>query len=714
MEVAPKLTLFGRIQNNMINAIVLQSFTFLSILVGLSFMHIFDVGLSPVMLVEGGLTSILLFLFVFRKYVSTKEKAMLVCTTVFGVGICTIHLQGLASPGLFLFLCSTAIACVFINPVTGLFLCILGTMVTVTYFTLVNVFEHTFLLTNSTNHSMLLWLTMIATYLYLSFMLCVLIGRLTSIVSKQSEAQNRKKTHGQSATDFFKEILNELIHNFPVSVAWKDHRLQIQGANNLYLKEHGFKSQSDVLHKTSQDILKPDEAETQQEIEDSLRTGLRDKYRYEKCFITANEYSVKREIRHIAMRTSTGAFIGVLVASLDIPTKIKTNADSGLGQTENEKLQIAKSQFLANLSHEIKTPLNGVQGNLGLLSQSDLSTKQRAYVGNTEQSVSVLNQVLSDLLDLSQIEANELKIERIPFNAVELMNKLTAVYRAQCNEKGLEFVIDFAKQDYPTFISDPARIYQIVANLLSNAVKFTQSGVISIKIQIELRLGAALLRICIADTGLGIDSDYIATLFDTFTQADSSRTRKYGGAGLGLALVKRLIDKMNGDISVKSEVNVGSQFSVNLPLVISKRAIDNMAADKRHKKLKLLLVEDNAINQEIALSMLGDDNFEVSVAEDGVQAVHAVSNDKFDLVLMDIQMPNMDGLDATIEIRKAHTLEKLPIIAVTANVMASDIDNYMENGFNAHVSKPFSKTSLLDQIRETVSELIDRRTADYF
>ena len=253
----------------------------------------------------------------------------------------------------------------------------------------------------------------------------------------------------------------------------------------------------------------------------------------------------------------------------------------------------------------------------------------------------------------------------------------------------------------------------MLANLISNAVKFTNKGSITVKVKIDIRVGAALLRIHVTDTGIGIDSHFLPSLFDTFTQADGSRNRKYGGSGLGLAIVKSLVEKLNGDISVKSEHHKGSEFSVSLPLVASKRAEDGYSKPLEPKKLKVLLVEDNSINQEIALSMLADRNFEISIASDGIQALNEIYSNKFDLVLMDIQMPNMDGLTATIEVRKKYSKEQLPIIALTANVMASDIEVYLNSGFNAHVSKPYSKKLLFDKIRETVGEHIDRRTSNY-
>ncbi len=706
---------FARAHKKILSKILFHSLLLVCILLLLSFFQYVNGGPLTAILTPVLLTLFLTILFINRARISVRSNAILLSFVMFALGVCYAHSLDQVTTSLLLFLLSSGIASLIIGKSSGKVISICGAIIFTVYFKDSYAINHQTNVVNSIHALKISTLLLpISIYLYLCWLIGIIAEKYNHRLLSHKEALLISRSRKLKTAHGFNMVLNQVIKNLPISVVWKDENLRFQGANELYLREHGFDEYKDIISKTTQDILEPDEAETHQEIERAIIQGERERYRYKTCNINPDGTTVNKETYHIAMRNEGGGLIGILVASLDINQIIKATKTASLNSTEVDTLQSAKSQFLANISHEVKTPINGLQGNLAMLGNTDISIKQQKYIDNAERSVSVLSQVLSDLVDLSQIEAGELKIERVPFDIVQLINKITNVYTEQCEEKGLNFIVEFEHQDFPAFISDPSRIYQILANLLSNAVKFTSKGSVTVKIRIDIRLGAAFLRVRVIDTGIGIDSHYIPTLFDTFTQADTSRNRKHGGTGLGLAVVKRLIEKLNGNISVTSQLAIGSEFSVSLPLVASKRAGDKINASRKLKRLKLLLVEDNSINQEIALSMLDSKSFDVCIANDGIEALNAVQTDSFDLVLMDIQMPNMDGLTATIEIRKAHPKEKLPIIALTANVMDSDINSYMENGFNGHVSKPYSKKLLLDNIRDTVCELIDRRTASYF
>ena len=655
------------------------------------------------------------FAYLIRRQCATRLKAISLCSGYVIIGAASIFLLGITPVGVFMIFIATIVIkftfskTIFLAFTTSI---VLTMTIYATYVIYVVLLQTQSMLESLPTAAT--WLIYVCLYAFATTTSSRIIDRLRRHSRKKRmrlrEQQNRLAT--TLAVDVFSTLINKVIQSLPMAVAWKDEQLIFQGANERYLKELSLPS-LEALQQAPLTLYSQDEAEMVALIEVSLLNGRKDKYRFQQKRRRDDGTAYVREIRHIALRGINGDLLGIVVAKTDVLSPNEDQLPKDKADSAEEKLQIAKSQFLANISHDIRTPLMGIKGNLALLSNTQLIDKQQQYLSNAEQSITILGQVLSDLLDLAKIEAQELQIERKPFNIGELIHKTANTFRVQCEAKYIQFRLIYSDDDYPTFIGDVNRIEQVLVNLLSNAVKFTDEGQISFAVTVSLRLGSAFLRCRITDTGMGIDSQYLPSLFDSFSQQNSNRTRQHGGTGLGLAIVKQLVNKMNGDITVDSQLGRGSEFSFKLPLVISKRATDKQTIDDPHKKLRILLVEDNAINQEIAISMFGSANVTIDVAENGAEAVQHVKTKPFDIVLMDIQMPVMDGLAATIEIRKAFTKEALPIIAVTANVMESEIQMYYHSGFNAHIGKPYSKSSLLDTVRETVSSLIDRRTSTY-
>ncbi len=382
------------------------------------------------------------------------------------------------------------------------------------------------------------------------------------------------------------------------------------------------------------------------------------------------------------------------------------------------RAQKAKELFLANISHEIRTPINGISGMATLLSKQPSPEDQATYLNAIKSAADNLKVIINDILDLASIESGKLKFESIGFSLKDVLDSLDDIFYIQAKEKGVNFTIDLGASANTILLGDPVRLNQVLINLISNALKFTHSGSIKMTVVGKKIKNKILIRFSIEDTGVGIPADKLTTIFESFSQADASVTRKYGGTGLGLTIVKQLVELQHGTIAVKSEENIGSTFVVSIPYSLTtskKKMVESISSSreinsKSVKGLRILLVEDNDINRLYASSILKNWDCYFETAENGFVAIQKLKNQEFDIVLMDIQMPVMDGFEATKAIRNDRFKNsKVPIIAITANVTKKDMEKCLAAGMNDYIVKPFTPDDLLILLKRYSKQIENKK-----
>ena len=418
-----------------------------------------------------------------------------------------------------------------------------------------------------------------------------------------------------------------------------------------------------------------------------------------------------------------GKVLGIVIVARDVTKQKRISkelteaivfAELATGIAEDAKLKAetatkiaedavkAKQQFLSNMSHEIRTPMNAIIGFTKVILKTELTVKQKEYLNAIKQSGNALIVLINDILDLAKVDAGKMVFEKIPFKLESSISSMIHLFETKIEEKNLKLVREYDRKIPEVLLGDPVRLHQVILNLVSNAVKFTNNG----KITVSTRLlnaddGKVNIEFSVSDTGIGIAENKIDSIFENFQQASSGTSRLYGGTGLGLAIVKQLVEAQKGTILVESKVDIGSTFKFTLCFQktdeLAESATELLELDTKLKNIKVLVVEDMALNQLLMKTLLDDFGFERDIAANGKIAIEKLTEKDYDIILMDLQMPEMNGFEATEYIRNKMK-SNIPIIALTADVTTVDLAKCKAVGMNDYIAKPVDERILYSKI----------------
>jgi two-component system sensor histidine kinase/response regulator len=539
-------------------------------------------------------------------------------------------------------------------------------------------------------------------------------GRVLNITSIKDVTEQRQAERALKQQHAW---LKALISSVPDAMFYKDAKGRFLGCNDACARLIG-RPAAEIVGLTCEDIFPPEFA-AQAAQRDALALQIlqpsRSEYRWQRGDTVRTFETVVSPLWD-----ERGTPIGVAGISRDITSRKQAEEEIRRAKEAAEEATQMKSAFLANMSHEIRTPMNAILGLGALLAKTPLEPRQRDQLRKMQASGQHLLQLVNDILDLSKVEAGKLELELCTFQLAPLLGETAALVAGRCEEKGLQLVVDVAPDVPPWLRGDPLRLKQVLLNYASNAVKFTEQGQVAIAVRCDQRRDReVMLRFSVQDTGIGLATEQIARLFRSFSQADASTTRRYGGTGLGLAISSKLATLMGGEVGVQSVPGEGSTFWFTARLDIAEAQASGYAAstvqpgaDALHvcHGARVLLVEDNEINQEIAKALLEEDaGVVVDVAWNGAESLDKVRQGDYDLVLMDMQMPVMDGVSAAREIRRMGQFGHLPIVALTANAMAQDRQRCLDAGMNDVLTKPIELAELSRVLRQWLAPACARR-----
>ena len=520
------------------------------------------------------------------------------------------------------------------------------------------------------------------------------------------------------------DMLKNIINTVPIRVFWKDREFRYLGCNPTFARDAGKSDPAEIIGmddfqmpwREQADRFRADDREV-------MESGV-GKLFYEECMTTHDGRNVWQNTSKIPLKNSADETVGVLGIYEDITQRKQDEAElrkyqehlEDLVQERTTALSIAKemaeaasrskSLFLANMSHEVRTPMNGILGMIELVIRRIEDPVQKKQLQKAQVSAQNLLRIINDILDISKIEAERMTLEKMRFTLDDVLDHLTSLISQKALNKGLDLHMEIpAELGNCGLIGDSLRLEQILLNLVSNAVKFTEKGCVTLHVlMVEETDSERLLRFEVRDTGIGISAEDQKRLFTAFEQADGSMTRKYGGTGLGLAISKRLAQMMGGTMGVESAVGQGSTFwfTVRLDKAVDTVLQETLNATESPESLlrrkfsgtRVLLVEDEPINQEVSRHLLEEVGLQVDLAQDGLQALEMAGQNRYALIMMDIQMPNLNGIDATRAIRLLPKHGDVPILAMTANAYDEDRKACIAAGMNDHISKPVAPEAL--------------------
>ena len=525
--------------------------------------------------------------------------------------------------------------------------------------------------------------------------------------------------HAESALRQQQSILRNVIAHIPCAVFWKDGNSVYLGCNEQSARDLGLESPERVLGMTDHDLpFSRDEANFYVACDRRVMESGQSCLNIEETQSRPDGTTAHLLTNKVPLRDAEGRVTGVLGVYTDISERKAVEQELKRAKEAAESANRAKSQFLANMSHEIRTPMNGVLGMTDLLLDTSLTDRQREYLHAVKGSAEALLTIINDVLDFSKIEAGKLEVAVGPFRLRNSLDEALKPLAVRAESKGLSFTRRVSDAIPDSLHGDWGRIRQVLLNLVGNAVKFTESGKIVVEVSTtnDKRGRPTPLHFIVRDTGIGIAKDKLESIFAPFVQADGTLARQFGGTGLGLAISVQLASMMSGRVWVESELGIGSQFHFTVPVEagIERAAAASCTAPvapssslraSGERPLRILMAEDNAINRRVGEAMLRKHGHEVVLAGNGCEALEALEKQPFDLVLMDVQMPRMDGFEATstVRCREKNTGARLPIIALTAHAMAGDRERCLAAGMDGYVTKPLQFAELARVMDEVLN-----------
>jgi PAS domain S-box-containing protein len=526
-------------------------------------------------------------------------------------------------------------------------------------------------------------------------------GKILGVLSVIQDITERNRAELEITIQ--KAYLEQLFEASTEAIAFINENDRVERINSQFTAIFGFPSNEVIGKSLDETIIPPSHREEGKAVKFEIKKG---RHIFHETVRQCKDGSLL-DVSVTGMPISIeGKDAGVYAIYRDISSQKKAEQELKKAKTAAEEATRAKSDFLANMSHEIRTPLNAIIGLSHLAKETQLTPQQLDYQEKIHASAYTLLRLIDDILDFSKIEAGKLDLERISFNLGEVLERMSSIISVKSNEKGIGFSLH-VQDSIPNYLrGDALRLEQVLLNLTSNAVKFTSKGEVSVAVElVEESEQEAVLQFIISDTGIGMSPEQVEQLFQPFHQADFSITRKYGGTGLGLAICRRLLEMMGSEIQVQSTLGLGSKFifmvrfekaecgGAEIIAGISKELAKELLVGRR-----ILLVEDNDTNLQVARELLEQVGLEVVSAANGLEAVALAAKERFDGILMDLQMPVMDGLTATREIRKGSFPPDLPILAMTANVMVADREECLAAGMNDHIAKPIKPAILYETL----------------
>jgi PAS domain S-box-containing protein len=545
-------------------------------------------------------------------------------------------------------------------------------------------------------------------------------GEALNMLGLVQDISRRKEVEMQLQAQH--RFLDSVIETIPSMVFVKDAQdLRFVQINRAGEQLTG-RSAADFIGFSDRDFFPPQEAEVLMDLERQILANGEIEVS-EEYIDTRHQGKRLVRTRKVPIVDGQGNPTYLLGISDDITEQRAAEHELAVARIQAERANQAKSDFLANMSHEIRTPMNGIIGLTELALKTKLDPQQTDYLEKVNESARSLLGLLNDILDLSKIEAHRLKLESIPFDLHALLEQIDSLTSIYSRQKGIPLYIHIAPEIPQYLQGDPLRIKQILLNLVGNAFKFTEKGEINITVRLGLHAqhGYIPLAFTVRDTGIGISKEQQAHLFEAFVQSDSSTTRIYGGTGLGLAITKQLVEMMEGTINLVSVPGKGSTFTFILPLALSNQVLlsEHLHQVEVHgpdprvleeiRGARILLVEDNRINQQVAIELLSQEGFRVDLAENGRQALDLIQSQIYDLVLMDLQMPVMDGYQATKALRQYKVHDDMPVLAMSANAMSHDREQCLAVGMNDHIPKPVDRKQLLSALCKWIKPLSKQR-----